>query len=76
MPANDLPFLWPLAGEVTTAANEIVGDPHFEYLHPLFGERRSPLATRLSYSLMNMEDALLVELCARLGTVSGVTVIT
>ena len=61
VPKVDLPFLWALALDIKRAGNIILANPKFAYLDPLFGDRRSPSATRLHYALAAAEDSIVTE---------------
>ena len=58
-PKYDFPFLWQLALHVHGALRMLLGSPKYEYLLPLFADRRSPLATRAHYALASVEDTVL-----------------
>lgn len=56
---DQLPLLWCMFDEVQRATDFLLEDAEYEYLKGMFAERPSPRATRLSYALCAMEDALL-----------------
>jgi hypothetical protein len=61
-PSADLPMLWAYVGETETARAELLGMEEYAYLSDKFNDRRSPLASKLSYALAAEQDCALQKL--------------
>ena len=53
----------------------LLATPRFAYLQHAFADRRKPLASRMSYALMALEDEALSAMCAAVNGVDGARVL-
>jgi len=58
-PRSELPCLWGLARDLSSAVDVFLSYDEFAYLKGTFSDRRSPKASRLHYALANLEDQVL-----------------